>query len=452
MSIYSLPRQSELEACYRDFPVPSVIQARLDWLNIARPNQITPDGDWRIWLILAGRGWGKTLTGAQDLAEYGCLNPGVRLGIIAPTHGDARDTCMEGETGLLKFIPKDFLVSWNRSLGEVTLVNGTRVKLFSADEPERLRGPQHHRIWADELAAWKTPAAFDQAMFGLRLGEDPRMVITTTPKPTRLIKELVARSDVMVTRGRTDENASNLPEATLRTFKEKYEGTRLGRQELDAEILEDVQGALWKRSLIEQLRVDKIPCGIIRTVVAIDPAVSTNDKSNETGIIAASKGEDGHFYIQRDRSGVYSPEGWGREAVALYRLLQADRVVGELNQGGDLVENNVRVIDPNIAFKGVRASKGKFTRAEPVAALYEKLKVHHVGTFAKLEDQMCGFVPDVDRKNEGSPDRVDALVWALHELAVLGFAGSGILEYYARQDQKASAPKPTPVRVRPKTS
>jgi phage terminase large subunit-like protein len=278
------------------------------------------------------------------------------------------------------------------------------------------------------------------------------MVITTTPKPTKLVKELVLRKDVLVTRGSTQENRANLPAVTLKNLEDKYAGTRLGRQELDAEILEDVQGALWRRSMIEELRVDKVPCSIIRTVVAIDPAVSTNERSNETGIIVACKGENGHFYVMADRSGVHTPDQWGREAVAQYRFHSADRVIGEINQGGDMVENNLRVIDPNIAYKGVRASKGKYTRAEPVSALYEKLRVHHVGTFAKLEDQMCGFVPDVDRKNEGSPDRVDALVWAMTELAVLGFPGSGILEYYADKDKRAAAAKPAPVRVRPKSS
>lgn len=412
---------------------------------------MTPEGNWRIWLILAGRGWGKTRTGAEDLADYGLFNPFSRLAVIAPTHADARDTCVEGVSGLLNVIPRDCIKNWNRSLGELILFNDTRIKLFSADEPERLRGPQHHRVWADETGAWKSSDAFDQAWFGLRLGDDPRMIITTTPKPTRLIKDLVKRHDVYLTRGSTEDNSANLPEVTVQTLREKYEGTRLGRQELDAEILEDTPGALWTRSRIEELRVkDRDVPDLLRTVIAIDPAVSTNERSNETGIIVAAKGKDGHFYVFKDRSGIYAPDAWAREAVAQYRLLGADRIIGEDNQGGDMVENTLRVIEPNVAYKGVRATKGKFTRAEPVAALYEKGKVHHVGNdFAKLEDQMCGFVPDVDRKKEGSPDRVDALVWAITELAVLGFAGQGILEYYAAQDKKADPAKTTPVRVRP---
>lgn len=382
------------------------------WRLMAREQQLTPDGDWYVWLVLAGRGWGKTRTGAEDHAYYAMTHPGARLAVVAPTYGDARDTCVEGESGLLRTIPRPLIRDWNRSLGELVLTNDARFKLFSADEPERLRGPQHHRAWCDELAAWKYPETFDQLMFGLRLGDDPRVVVTTTPKPTQTIRQLVKRDDVHVTRGSTFENAANLAPAALAQLKERYEGTRIGRQELYAELLDDVPGALWQRDQIDTLRVVTAP-EMTRVVVAIDPAVTSGEDSDETGIVVCGRGVDGHGYVLADRTCRLSPDGWARRATTAYDQYQADRIIAEVNNGGDLVERVIRTVGGQYPYRAVRASRGKATRAEPIAALYEQGKIHHVGGFSELEDQMCAYTPD---GYAGSPDRVDALVWAITEL------------------------------------
>lgn len=375
-------------------PVKAAYNHRFRWTaSQARPEQLTPPGDWRIWLILAGRGWGKTRTGVEDAAWYAITNPGHRISLIAPTAADARDTIVEGQSGLLTAIPDEMIADYHRSLGEIILKNGARFKTFSAEEPNRLRGPQFHRCYADEIAAWSRPDTFDQMMFGLRLGTNPQCVITTTPKPTPLLRGLLKQAaefpnEVRVTTGSTFDNAANLAAPALAALRRKYEGTRLGRQELFAELLDDMPGALWKRSNIDALRVyDKT--AMKRIVVAIDPAVSTEENSDETGIVVAGIGDDDHLYILADRSGKYTPDEWASEAVGLYRLFQAERIIGEANNGGDLIEANIRTVDRNVPFKKVHASRGKAMRAEPIAALYEQKRAHHVGAFPKLEDQMC---------------------------------------------------------------
>lgn len=420
-------------------------EKQLRWLTTARANQIAPEGDWIIWLILAGRGWGKTQTGAEDVAWYGITNPGARIALIGATSADCRDTMVEGESGLLKAIPGAFIENWNRSLGEISLINGTKYKTFSAEEPERLRGPQHHRAWADELAAWQRPETFDQIMFGLRLGQKPQLVITTTPKPTMQIRTLVKRagdrSDVIVTSGKTAENEKNLAPAFLSRLMEKYAGTRLGRQELDAELIEDVAGALWTRSNIDATRIHSTNVEFERIVVAIDPAVSSNAGSDETGIVCAAKGFDGHFYILDDVSGTYTPDQWANAAVGLYKRREASRIIGEVNNGGDMIEKILRHVEQNVPYTAVRASKGKAIRAEPIAALYEQHKVHHVGSFQTLEDQMCMFTTDYDRaKMKYSPDRLDALVWALTELALQAHPGDNIMAYWRTKQAEAQTP------------
>jgi phage terminase large subunit-like protein len=341
-------------------------------------------------------------------------NDGARLGVIAPTWADARDTCVEGESGLLRVIPRACVETWNRSLGELILKNGSRVKCFSADEPARLRGPQFHRVWADELAAWKAAETFDQAMLALRLGHSPRLIATTTPRPVPLIKELVARSDVFVTRGKSEENEANLAPGVLQDLRKRYEGTRFGRQELDGEIVEEVEGALWRSEMISSARVAAAPEKLDRVVIAIDPAVTAHAQSDETGIVAAARGSDGQFYVLADASGVFTPDTWARRVHALYQELCADLVVGEVNEGGDMVGAMLHQLDAALPFKPLRAVRSKVSRAWPVATLYERGMVHHVGVFKKLEDQMCRFT-GAGFKN-GSPDRVDALVWAITEL------------------------------------
>ena len=377
---------------------------------------MTPKGNWRIWLVMAGRGWGKTRTGAEDLASYVMWNENVRAAIIAPTYADARDTCVEGESGILRALPPTFVEKWNRSMGEIWLVNGSRIKLFSADEPERLRGPQHHRVWCDELGAWDGRDAFDQMMFGLRLGDNPRVVVTTTPRNTDMLRELFKRkdADVHLTKGRTIENADNLSPHVLRQLTERYGGTRLGRQELDAELLQDTEDALWKREEIDALRVQSVP-ELRRLIVAIDPAMSHNASSDETGIVAAARGVDGLLYVLADWSGRYAPDAWAERAIMLYNDMRAQMIVGEVNAGGELVERLLRQKAPQVLFKPVRAMRNKVDRALPIAALYEQKRVRHVGNLGLLEDQMCKFT--AHGKQDGSPDRVDALVWALTELS-----------------------------------
>jgi phage terminase large subunit-like protein len=382
------------------------------WLASARPEQLTPDGDWNVWLILAGRGWGKTRTGAEDLADYARRTPGARLAVVAPTIADARDTCVEGESGLLAVLDPDHVDAWNRSLGELRLTNGTRIKTFSADEPDRLRGPQHHRAWCDEVAAWRYPEAWDQLMFGLRLGTHPRVIATTTPKPVKLIRDLAGRDDVHMTRGSTFDNAANLSPAAIAQLESRYVGTTLGRQELYGELLEQIPGALWTREMIERSRVDRAP-DLRRIVVAVDPAVTSGEDSDETGIVVVGIVGD-QLYVLDDASDRLPPEGWARRVVELRDEWGADRVVAEVNNGGDLVASVLRAVDRNVPLKLVRASRGKRTRAEPVSALYEQGRVHHVGGFDLLEDQLCTWTSDAKE----SPDRLDALVWAATELAL----------------------------------
>lgn len=366
------------------------------------------------WVILAGRGWGKTRTGAEAVAWYGMENPGVRIAVVAPTTADARDTCIEGESGLINVLPREAVQTWNRSLGELILVNGTRFKAFSADEPERLRGPQHHIAWADELAAWRYPEAWDQLMFGLRLGKRPRAVVTTTPKPTPLVKQLVAAPTSHVTRGSTFDNAANLAESALAMLRSKYEGTRLGRQELEAEILGDLPGALWTLTGLDGYRLRVAP-EMGRIVVAVDPAVTATEASDENGIIVAGLASDQRGIVLEDASIQGSPNEWAKRAVSLYRSWNADCIVIEVNQGGDMVAHTIRTIDPNVKIKEVRASRGKHVRAEPIAALYEQGRIAHVGAFTELENQMTQMTT-AGFEGAGSPDRVDALVWAMTEL------------------------------------
>ena len=399
-----------------DIPNQKILLNQLNWWKTARSNQKTPKGDWNTWLVLAGRGWGKTRTGAQDVAFYGLTKPNSRIAIVTPTFGDGRDTCVEGVSGLLSCISPDLIENWNRSIGELKLKNGTIYKTFTAEQPDRLRGPQFHRAWCDELGSWANPETFDQLLFGLRLGDKPQCVITTTPKPTELLKSLVNAKDVHLTKGNTFENVNNLAQSAVAKLKEKYEGTRLGRQELYAEILEDVEGALWNRNMIQECLM-KTDEEIIfkRIVVAIDPAVTQNKSSSETGIVIAGIGQDNLYYVIDDISGKYSPDGWARKSIEAYYKYDADKIIAEVNNGGDLVEKVVRTIDMNVNFGSVRATKGKYLRAEPVSALYEQNRVIHKKAFPFLEDQMCNYNPI---SYTGSPDRLDALVWALTELTL----------------------------------
>jgi len=361
---------------------------------------------------LAGRGAGKTRTAAEWLAWKAISNENTRWAIVAPTHADARDTCVEGESGILNILTEfGVLKDYNRSISEIFLTNRSRIKLFSGEEPDRLRGPQFHGGWFDELAAFKRPDAWDQYQFGARLGQHPQTIVTTTPRPTKLIKDLVDRKGVYVVRGSTFDNAKNLAPSALAELKLRYENTRLGRQELYGEILDTVEGALWTREMIERARVTDIP-PLIRIVVAIDPAVTNNANSDETGIVAAGITSDNHYYVLSDNSLKASPDAWARQAVNLYHDLGADKIIAETNNGGDMVTLLIKQVDHSAPVKKVTATRGKQLRAEPISSLYEQGRVHHHGYFAELETQMCEWTP----VSSESPDRLDALVWAITEL------------------------------------
>ena len=396
-----------------------------DWLGTARDSQLTPPtelyGNYNVWLILAGRGWGKTRTGAMDTIMYALRNPEVQIAVVTPTFGDIRRVAFGGVSGILKNLPPECLFQgrgrgrgYNASASEITLYNGSKIMGFSATEPDRLRGPQFHRAWCDELAAWFYPETFDQLMFGLRLGDNPQCVITTTPKPSPIIRNLMKRKGIVITRGSTFDNEANLAPAALQQLREKYENTRLGRQELYAEILDDSEGALWNYKNLDETRVSKeeVP-ELSRIIVAIDPAVTNNEGSDETGIVIAGQAHNGRYYVLDDVSGKMTPDGWARLAIDMYYKDQAARIVAEVNNGGDLVERLIRTIDNEVPYTPVNASRGKMVRAEPIAALYEQKKVSHVGMFTDLEEQLCSFTVG-SRK---SPDRLDALVWALTELS-----------------------------------
>lgn len=392
-----------------------------DWRFWARPEQRPPSGDWRVWLVMAGRGFGKTRTGAEWVREL--VRRGVSLvNLIGATADDARDIMVEGESGILAICPPEERPEYIASKRQLKWPNGAKSLIFTADEPERLRGKQHAALWCDELASWRYQReAWDQAMLGLRLGRNPQVVVTTTPKPTKVIKDLLEMSRVeggtyrvVVTGGSTYDNRANLAPAFVQEIVQRYEGTRLGQQELYARLLEDVPGALWTRDMLEKARVSAKPV-LKRIGVAIDPAVTATEDSDETGIIVGGVGEDGHGYIFQDDSGRYSPAMWAARAIRAYHLHEANTIIAEVNNGGDLVRSVILNHDAAVKYEAVRATRGKYTRAEPVAQLYEQGKIHHVGVFPELEDQMCSWVP-----GERSPDRVDALVWLMSKIMNIG--------------------------------
>jgi phage terminase large subunit-like protein len=407
-------------------PAERIAAARYLWSHQeARSNQLPPPGDWRVWLIQSGRGWGKTRTGAEWLLYEALKHDGTRWAIVAPTFSDARDTCAEGDSGIVEIARRyGVLKTWNRSLGEIRLTNGSRIKLFGAEEPNRLRGPQFHGAWCDELSSWRYADTWDQLQFGLRLGRSsgivPRTVVTTTPKPTRLFRSLLERDDVAIVRGSMKDNAANLADEFVKGIVNKYGGTRLGRQEIEGELLLDTPGALWTFDMIDEARVDEAP-DMARIVVAVDPATTSTEDADETGIVVVGLGVDGRGYVLADRTCRLSPNGWALRVVEAYDEFHADRIVGETNQGGDMIETILRQVRPTIPYRGIHARKGKTPRAEPISALYEQRRVSHVGHFAELEGQMTGWV---DGESDFSPDRIDALVHGLTSLGIGSGAGA----------------------------
>lgn len=417
---------TEVERAIRSL-APRQAEALLhDWELWARNDQVIPDGSWSVWLILTGRGWGKTRTGAEWVRAQIATGRCRRVALVARTAADVRDVVIEGESGILEISHPAERPAWEPSKRRLTWRNGAIATTYSADEPDSLRGPQHDGAWCDEVGAWRfAQEAWDNLMFGLRLGADPRAVVTSTPKPTKLIKELLADPTTHVTRGRTYDNLCNLAPTFRRKVLARYEGTRLGRQELLGEVLEDAEGALWKREeMIEAHRVKEAP-ELRRIVVAIDPSGSDKAESDECGIGVAGLGVDGDGYVIDDRSAIMSPAEWGALAVNLWRTWKADRIVAEVNFGAQMVELTVRTvrdaddkpIGKNAPFKALHAARGKAARAEPVAALYEQGRVHHVGQLAELEDELCSWEPNSGLR---SPNRLDWLVWAITELMLSG--------------------------------
>ena len=381
--------------------------------------QLPPDGEgWRTWLILGGRGAGKTRAGAEwvrarAMGLWPSTGPRAeRIAIIAPTFDEARLVMIEGKSGLLAVHAHNERPVYEPSKRQLTWPNGAIAQVFSAEEPESLRGPQFDLAWCDELAKWRYGAeAFDMLAFALRLGEIPRVAVTTTPRPTPLLKRLIADDATATMRSRTADNRNYLAASFWKDVWARYGGTRLGRQELDGELIEDDPDALFRRDGIEALRVKAAP-ELRRIVVAVDPPASHGRRSNACGIVCAGLGEDGRAYVLDDCS-VHGarPAQWAAKVVALYHGRAADRVVAEVNQGGAMVEAVLREMDAQVSFRAVHATRGKKARAEPVAALYEQGRVSHVGTFPELEDEMCTVIDG--RK---SPDRLDALVWAVTDL------------------------------------
>ena len=395
------------------------------WPLYARPGQIPPEGEWHVWLALAGRGWGKTRTGAEWVRENVCgktpLTGGKygRIAIIAETAADARDVMIEGPSGLLEVHPAEFRPLYQPALRRLTWPNGAVATVYNAVEPDQLRGPEHDLAWGDELCKWAyARRTWDQLQFGLRQGNPPRCCITTTPRPIPLLTEILNDESTVVSKGITLDNRDNLAPSFIAQIMRKYQGTRLGRQEIMGEILDDVPGALWTRQVLDDCRVDpsKVP-EFARVVVAVDPSGTggDEDEGEEIGIVVAGRGIDGRGYVITDATCKLGPDGWGRRAVTMSHRHEADRLVAEINFGGAMVKQVIKTIDSEVAYKELRASRGKVARAEPVAAMFEQGRISLIGGFAELEDEMVlmtstGFI------GERSPNRVDAMVWAMQEL------------------------------------
>ncbi len=420
-------RACEADAFARSLNEKEAEFLRFDWQLWARDDQLPPDAGpsgapWTTWLVLGGRGSGKTRTGAEWVRGLAlgrppfAASPVGRIALVGETLGDARAVMVEGPSGLLAIHPSDERPAYNVSRRELVWPNGAVAQLYSADDPESLRGPQFGAAWADELAKWRyAERTWDMLQFCLRLGHQPRQIVTTTPRPVPILKRLLAEPATALSRASTRANAANLAPGFLTTVTARYHGTRLGRQELEGELLEDRDDALWRRDVIDRLRMDTAP-PLVRIVVAVDPPVTSGSRADACGIVAAGRAADGRAYILADATlQGRKPLDWARAAVRLYDSLDADCVVAEVNQGGELVAEMLRQVSPALPLRMVRATRGKYLRAEPVAALYEQGQVHHIGAWPELEDQMCDFAPGGMSSAE-SPDRVDALVWALTEL------------------------------------
>lgn len=396
----------------------------------ARESQLPPQGNWRTWLIMAGRGFGKTRTGAEFIRQEVQAKRMMRVALVGATASDVRDVMVEGESGLLEVCHRaGFEATYNPSRRRVTFGNGAVAYTYSADEPNRLRGPQHDGFWADEIAAWRYVDSWDQLQFGMRLGDNPRGVATTTPRPIRLVRDLIANPSTAVTRGSTYDNRDNLADAFFEQIITRYEGTTLGRQELMGELIEDVEGALWTRALIDDTRVEQMP-DLMQVAVAIDPATTHGEGSDKTGLAVAgttSRKADAEFYVPHISGHRVTPNEWANKALDLYEMYEANEIVVEGNQGGEMAVHTVmtaardRGMRPLPRVRRIHASRGKQVRAEPVVALYQQGRVHHVGQFASAEDEMCVFPVGQD-----TDDEVDALVHAVTAVDLRPRRGFGV--------------------------
>jgi len=427
--------QSKVKELFEQLGPQKTDELKHDWMFWARDNQLQPEGtEWNTWFINAGRGFGKTRSGVEWVREQ--VKCGIkRIAAVASTNSDIERVMVKGESGFLSVCWKGDKTHKGKNMGfpewsptkrTLTWDNGAQVQFFSAEEPERLRGPQFELAWCDETAAWnKDIDTWQMLQFCMRLGKHPRIMVTTTPKPTKLIRQILKDPKTVVTTGSTFDNSANLAGTYLTAVKEQYEGTRLGRQELYAEVLEEAQGALWTTVMLDDCAIkhDDLP-DLVRIVVALDPAVTSNAESDMTGIVVAGIDINGIAYVLGDYTDKLSPQGWALKAVELYHRYEADRLVAEVNQGGDLVKLTVLQEDSSISYKAVRASRGKYARAEPVSALYERGLVKHVAnppdgaSLSELETQMRTYEP---LGKIGSPDRLDALVWAIFDLCLNGY-------------------------------
>ena len=414
------PDDARLDAArvaYRYLPENAGTHLEYSWPLIARNNQTPPNGLWTAWMLLAGRGFGKTRAGAEWVRAQVESGRVRRIALVARTPTEIRHTMIEGPSGLLNICPPWAMPEYESTNRKLTWPNGATAFIYSSYEPDQLRGQQFEAAWCDELASWKYPRdTWDTLAFTLRFGADPRCVITTTPKPIALLRELVARPDIVVTRGTTYDNEDNLAHSFYSQIRNTYEGTKIGRQEIHADLIDQAEDALWDRDWIDDGRVERAPESLVEGVVAIDPSVTSNPRSSETGIVVAGIDSEKHCYVLADGSDRMSPNKWAERAIALYDKHSASRIIGEVNNGGDLVQEVLRTASggQTFRFRAVTASRGKYARAEPTSALYEQGRVHHVGTFPDLEDQMCTWTPK--SSYEISPDRMDALVWAITHL------------------------------------
>ncbi|MEM6856825.1 MAG: terminase family protein [Pseudomonadota bacterium] len=397
------------------------------WEMMARPAQLAPPGDWRIWMVMAGRGFGKTRAGSEWVRQIAENQPEARIALVSSSVAEARSVMVEGESGIMACAPPERRPIFEPSLRRLRFPNGAQAQIFSAAEPENLRGPQHSHAWCDEIGKWPLSGAratrcWDNLLMGLRITDRPLAMVTTTPRTVPIVERLLKQEQdgsVIITRGSTYENVGNLPRRFFDAIEAEFSGTQLARQEICGEFLTDIEGALWTRSLLEASRETGSAPENRRVVVAVDPPASA--QGDECGIIVAALGSDGSARVLADCSVAQAAPGeWAAAVSAATKHWEADRVVAEANQGGVMVESVLRAADKTLPIKLVHASRGKVARAEPIAALYTAGRVRHCGTFARLEDQLCGLMTGGEYAGPGrSPDRADALVWALSELMLV---------------------------------